>query len=282
MTDEQEKSPKNENEPKAAEPKKNKRSTEDIDVEGALAALASLQDLARDESAKVEAPKIEAPKAELASEEIEEFERLESHPEELTLTSEIPAAAESPSPYDSIFPRPPVSVLHRGQLASVVPALLLIGIGGYLTFALTISNSAPDPLLILVILVAGLAITLLAQWLSASRWTMGNFFFASLLLLVGGTFGFLLLSPNINLLQGWPLLITALGTSFVLSDLFVPTGRRVWFLGLLLAIAGLAGLSITMNLVTGTIAQVLGVIWPIPLVFLLMVLLAPLFRRRAT
>lgn len=274
MTDEQEKSPKNEKEAKAAEPKKNKRSTEDIDVEGALAALASLQDLTREESPADEAP----PKTESAPD-IAEFQRIETgEVEAVEEMSGIPSA-ESPSPYETIFPRPPVSALHRGQLASVVPALLLIGIGGYLTFALTISNTAPEPFLILAILVAGFGLTLLAQWLSSARWAMGNFFFAMLLLLGGGTLAYLLMPTNLNLLQGWPLLITAFGTSLVLTDLFVPSGRRLWFLGLLLAIAGLAGLSITMNLITGNFAQILGLIWPIPVILLLLVMLAPLFRR---
>jgi hypothetical protein len=275
MTDEQEQSPKNETEAKAAEPKKSKRSTEDIDVEGALAALASLQDLTRDE-----APAIETPGQAESAPEILEFQRIEGSESEKASAeeSDIPSA-ESPSPYDTVFPRPPVSALHRGQLASVVPALFLMGIGAYLTFALTISNSAPEPLLIVAILVAGLGLSFLAQWLSSARWSMGNFFFAVFLLLGGGTLAWLLLPTNLNLLQGWPLLITALGTSFVLTDLFVPSGRRLWFLGLLLAIAGLAGLSITMNLITGTIAQILGIIWPIPLVLLLLVLLAPFFRR---
>lgn len=271
MTDEQEKSPKNENEEKTAEPKINKRSTEDIDVVGALAALASLQDLARDE---------QAPAKEEASEELQEFERIESSDEESPEEGVI-ASAEAPSPYETIFPRPPVSALHRGQLASVVPALLLIGIGGYLTFALTISNMAIDPMIIVAILVAGVGLMLLAQWLSSSRWAMGNFFFAMLLLLGGGTLAYLLLPTNLNLMQGWPLLITALGTSLVLTDLFVPSGRRLWFLGLLLAIASLAALSISMNLIPANIASIFGSIWPIPLLLLVVILLVPLFRRRS-
>jgi hypothetical protein len=60
----------------------------------------------------------------------------------------------------------------------------------------------------------------------------------------------------------------------------VPSGRRLWFLGLLLAISGLAGLSITMNLIPANIASIMGSIWPVPLILLLLILLVPIFRRK--
>ena len=84
------------------------------------------------------------------------------------------------------MPMPPLTTLKRGQLGSIVPALLLIGFGAWLTLTTT-SGTPPDPLL-----VAGRdrrrdhAVTLLAQWIGTGRWSRGVLFFALLVLLVGG------------------------------------------------------------------------------------------------
>ena len=78
---------------------------------------------------------------------------------------------------------PPLTTLKRGQLGSVVPALLLIGLGAWLTLTTT-SGTPPDPLLVAAVVVGGIVVSLLAQWLGTGRWSRGALFFALLLLLV--------------------------------------------------------------------------------------------------
>lgn len=271
MNDEQETTPENNiDEPQDSEAVSN-FGTEDFDVEGALAAVASLHELAAPD--EIEAVDDDVP-------DIEEFERIGSDEDELAQESETALDAIEPNTYDSIFPRPPVSVLHRGQLASIIPAILLIGIGGYLAFLMMGTQEALNPATIAPIAIGGFAVILLAQWISSARWAMGSFFIAALILLIGGTAAYLVLPNNLSLAQGWPLLFTAAGTAFVISDLFVPSGRRLWLVGLILAISGLAGTVATSNLLGEGVQQVIGTLWPVAIIIILVLLIAPVLRRQ--
>jgi hypothetical protein len=272
MTDEYETTPENEiDSPQSFESASN-FGTDDFDVEGALAAVASLHELTRiDELEALDEEDVL---------EIDEFERIDSVDDELDEEAETGLATAEPTPYDSVFPRLPSSVLHRGQLASIVPALLLIGVGAYLTFILTASDQTLNPPVIAGIAVGGFGAILLAYWISSARWAMGSFFIGVSLLLIGATAAYLALPNNLSLIQGWPLLLTALGAAFVISDLFAPSGRRLWLVGLIFAISGLAGTVASSDLLDEGIQQSIGGLWPLALVIVLVLLIAPRLRRQ--
>lgn len=280
MTDKEEQTENNNINPAESESDNSKKqvNTDDLDVEGALAALASLHELSRDDEVDI-ADEDDSSDNDEESPDIQEFERLESDDEEIEADDEEIPEAGAVIDYGT-FPRLPVSSLHRGQLASVVPALLLIGIGAYLTFMVTTSGTDFDPVLITAVLVGGVGVMLLAQWISSSRRAIGSFFIGALLLLTGGTVAYLVIPNNLSLIDGYPLILTAIGTAFVLSDVFVPSGRRIWLVGLILAIAGLAGVVTTTSILDTGIAQSSGRLLPVAIVIVVVLLIAPILRRR--
>ena len=99
------------------------------------------------------------------------------------------------------------------------------------------------------------------------------------LLLLGGTTAYLVLPNGLDMTQGYPLLLTALGTAFVLTDLVTPSNRRLWFVGLMFAIAGFAGIVITTQMLDEKIVQTLGRFLPVALGVLAVLLIIPFFRR---
>ncbi len=180
---------------------------------------------------------------------------------------------------------PPLTTLKRGQLGSIVPALLLIGIGAWLTL-LTTTDTQPDPLLLALVIGGGVVLALLAQWLGTRRWSRGVLFFALTALLIAGTVaGINALSQQsggIDLLRGYPLLIAALGLAFLLDGLLArPASARVIAPGLLLIVAGGVGLAVTLNLLPTSLLDFAAPLLPVVLVIVAVLLLLPLiFRRR--
>lgn len=283
--------------------------TDDLDIEGALAALSSLQDLTReDEPEEVTDTEPDLPDDDSeadddisedrvedeASLEISPFERVDDDADDLIDTedelalddaylSDLDSAPDTDvtdETFVTAFPHPPISVLHRGQLASIVPALLLMGIGGYLTFLVTTTDATLQLPVIIAVAIGGLGAMLLAQWISSSRWSIGSFFIGVLLLLTGGTIAYLVLPNQLSLIDGYPLIITAIGTAFVITDVFVPSGRRIWLIGLILAITGLAGVFVTITLVNLELVESLSGFLPIALIIVLALLIAPFVSRR--
>lgn len=278
---------------------KNSVHTSDFDIEGALAAVASLEELTREPEPQVEiepAPEIFDDELDDSDDdivEIQEFERVndESYDDEpqaiaepdavLNIAhndSDVEAIVIDPQ-YETTFPHPPMSVLHRGQLASVIPALLLIGIGAYLTFIFTTSELTLNPLLIGSIGLSVLGVILIGQWLSSARWTIGSFFLGLSCLLLGLSSAYLSLPTNLTWINGYPLLIIAIGTAFVITDIVVPSGRRIWLIGLILAIIGLSGL-ITTTALVNIAMPFSGVLLPVAIGIMLILLIAPIFARR--
>lgn len=300
MTDKPEKPQDNEIENPAPEPDTQKSSvnTSDLDIEGALAAVASLEELTREPEPELEIepePEPETFDDELDDNDdeiiIQEFERIdESDNVELETTHESDLSLDMSdeddiepivieSTYNTAFPHPPMSVLHRGQLASVIPALLLMGIGAYLTVIFTTSELTLSPILIGSIGLSVLGVMFISQWLSSARWTVGNFFLGLAFLLVGLSSFYLTLPTNLSWVNGYPLLMTAIGLAFVITDVVVPSGRPVWLMGLILAIIGLLGLVVTTVLVDITI-PFSGILLPLAIGIILFLLIAPIFARR--
>ncbi len=180
---------------------------------------------------------------------------------------------------------PPLTTLKRGQLGSIVPALLLIGVGAWLTL-LTTTGASPDPLLLVLVVVGGIVLSLLAQWVGTGRWSRGVFLFALMVLLIAGAVAginaFAVQSGGIDLVQGYPLLVTALGLAFLLDGILArPSNTRLIAPGVLLIVAGVVGLVVTLGLIPANILTFAAPLLPVVLVVAVVLVLLPLvFRRR--
>ena len=240
---------------------------DDLDVEAALAAVASLGDLTAEAQEETETTLEVEPDDEEDEDEDEDEEETE------------PAPTYSPAEHD--FPRPPLTTLRRGQMASIVPALLLIITGIWLTFTLTTAGAAPDGGLILAVIGGGIGITLLAQWLSSERWARGGFFGGALVLLIGATVFVLVRPQSTGLTEGWPLFIVAAAAAFVLTAVFTqPRSGRLALVGIITGVAGITAYAVTTGLLNSALVATLGRLWPLVLVAAAIILLAPFLTRR--
>ncbi|MEZ4669079.1 MAG: hypothetical protein R3E39_14325 [Anaerolineae bacterium] len=234
--------------------------TDGLDLEAALAAVSSLSDVVAEQEA--------AEQARLA--------RIET---EKQAKAERQARLENP---ELFFPVPPMTTLKRGQLASVVPALLLIGVGVWLTVVLTTTGSLPDSGLLAGLVIAGFGLTLVVRWLATGRWAGGSLFFGLALLLMGGSVIFLLQPFSPGLVSGWPMLIAAIGVALLLSGILTyPSDRRLVFPGVVILAVGLVGLIVTMNILSNEILVVAASLWPVAVVIVAIFFVLPmLFRQR--
>ncbi len=232
---------------------------DDFDIEGALAAVSSLSDM-------------------LAEEEAAEQARLAQAEAQARASAERQSRLEHP---ELFFPMPPPATLYRGHVASVVPALLLILTGTWLTFTLT-TSTPPSPALIAVVAAGGIAVTLLVRWLSSGRWARGALFFALLPLLSGLTVVYLLQPSTPGLVRGWPLLLVAIGAAFLLAGLMGhPIDRRMLFPALAFAVAGFAALALTIGTISIEQASTAASFWPIVTLIIAAIWLLPVvFRQR--
>ncbi len=176
---------------------------------------------------------------------------------------------------------PPLMTLRRGQIGSVVPALLLIGLGAWLTLTTT-NGSPPDPGLVAVLVVGGIVVSLLAEWLSSGRWSRGVLFFALAVLLVAGVVAFSVQPNGIDLGRGYPLLLVALGLALVLAGFLArPLNPRLIAPGALVVLAGVVGLTVTLGLLPADWLSTASLIAPVVLVIVLVLWLLPLIFRHS-
>jgi hypothetical protein len=277
MTDEQHESLEHENKP--AKPVPDVSGTDEIDVVSALAAISSLHDLMQPDEPAVALEAEAAADDEMLIVADEADEAIDEPVAALDDNDEYAEYTEVETVY-SDFPRPPQSALHRGQLASIVPAALLIGAGALMTITLTTSaDAALNRPLVMALAVSGLGLALITYWFSSARWTIGSFFIGMAMLLMGGTAAYLILPNSLDIAQGYPLLLIALGTAFVLTDLVTPSNQRLWLVGLIFAIAGFAGMVITAQLLDAQIIATLSRFWYVALGVVVLLLIVPVFRR---
>jgi hypothetical protein len=234
--------------------------TDGMDIEAALAAVSTLSDM-------------------LAEQEAAEQARIAQIEAEAQAAAERQARLEHP---EQFYPVPPMSTLHRGQMASVIPALLLIGIGAWLTFSFT-TKAPPDASLIAAITLGGIGLALLVRWLGSGRWSGGSLFWGLSFLFSAGLLFFLLSSPSPGLLQGWPLLLVGIGVAAALTGfLAFPRNRRLLLSGLGLIVAGIAGSIITMNILSSDFVNAAASLWPVALIAVVIIWLLPvIFRQRS-
>jgi hypothetical protein len=149
-----------------------------------------------------------------------------------------------------------------------------------MTITLTTSaDAALNRPLVMALAVSGLGLALITYWFSSARWTIGSFFIGMAMLLMGGTAAYLILPNGLDIAQGYPLLLIALGTAFVLTDLVTPSNQRLWLVGLIFAIAGFAGMVITAQLLDSQIIATLRRFWYVALGVVVLLLIVPIFRR---
>jgi hypothetical protein len=232
-----------------------------VDVLAALAAVSSLSDLVAEREAVEQAA----------------FARVEA---DAQAEAERQARLNDPTAY---LPVPPMLVPARGQLATLVPGLLLIALGAWLTFSLTTTRTLPDTPLLLAVLFGIVALSLLARWLTSGRWSRGSLFLGLALLLLPGI-GFVLMQPaSPGWVQGWPLLMVAPGLALILTGLLAkPRTPGLIVPGLALIAAAAAGLAVTLDLLPTDLLNMVSPYWFVPLIVVVLLALLPLvFNRRA-
>ena len=101
--------------------------TDGLDIEAALAAVSTLSDV-------------------MAEQEAAELARIARIEAEAQAKVERQARMENPERFFSV---PPLTTLKRGQLASIIPAVWLIGLGAWLTFTMTSTHTSPDTSLLI-------------------------------------------------------------------------------------------------------------------------------------
>jgi hypothetical protein len=233
---------------------------EDLDIDEALASVASLSDVIAEREALEAAEEVRREEAARAAEE----------------------AAQRRAAY--FLPRPALIRIQRGQLASIVPALLLIIIGSWLTFALTLSDTPPDAGIIVPVVMGGISLLMLTYWLTSGRWAQGTLFIGLAILFSGGAIAYLTQTDAFGP-EGWPLVIVALGAAILFSTLLSRSGSGSQALaGLIVIVAGLATLSVTTGMIEADLLDTAASVAPAVLIGAAAVILLPalvmLIRRR--
>ncbi len=197
--------------------------------------------------------------------EIEEYEEVESQPTAYVETE---------------FEHPPMMTLQRGQSASVIPALILMVIGAWLTISLTTGTLTLNASALLPLIGIILGVVFLSQWIQSRRWSQGSFFTGVLLLLNSAVLFFLLQPNDYSLVNAWTLFILATGLAVILTGMLTqPSIPRLSIIGFLLILAGIVGFFATSGFLAPSISDVLAQIWFIPIGITILFLILPIFRR---
>lgn len=226
-----------------------------LDIEAALASVASLgDDIAQRERAEIA--------------------------EQVAIETAVQAEEEKSRPPRRVVGPPPVA-MRRGHLASVVPALVLMALGGWLTFAVTAPNAVPvNPLLVILALGGAVVVTLLAFWLASGRWSRGVFFFALLALLTTGALYYettLHLAVSIS----GPLVLVAAGLAFALTGLLArPADRRLLLPGILLLAAAGVNVAAVIGYLPNWLLTGAAPYWPVLVAVVAILWLLPVIAKR--
>lgn len=177
------------------------------------------------------------------------------------------------------FSRPQLSRLARGQLASVIPALVLIALGAWLTLALA-SGQAPNPVMLSATLTVGVGVILTVYWLASGRWARGGGLIGLTLLFEGGLLIFLV-QPGSPSVAGWPFAVVTFGAAlFLLALLGQPLDLRLGVMSAALMAAGIVTLTWTTGVLNSDLNGAIRVLWPVPVVISIFLMILPLVARR--
>lgn len=233
-----------------------------LDIDAALASVASLDDAI----------------AEREAEEAAELRRIEDERrqrEEAQRLREEEAARRAAHYY----PRPPMVRLQRGQMTSVIPALVLILVGAGLTVVLASSETSINLTTIALVASGVLGVMMIAQWMVSARWAGGALFGGSLLLFSAVTI-ILLANTDDPGADGWPILISAVGLSVLISALLSqPFSRYQWFAGICLIVAGGIGFVVSAGLLGDDLDSLLPVVSIVLVIAFVLLAAAPILNR---
>ncbi len=201
-----------------------------------------------------------------------------SYDEDHAAASRLPPF--SPPDYHPKLRMPSAIRLRRGQIGSVVPALILIGLGAWMT--LSNAAGAPlDPMLVGMILVGGLMVSFAAEWLFSGRWARGLLLVALLALFAAGGSALVLQSGADNALVAYPLLLSALGIAIILSGLLArPVERVMLGPGMVFITAGIVGFLVLDGVIPATVLSTAAAYWFVPATIVLLLVLLPLIFRK--
>jgi hypothetical protein len=237
--------------------------TGELDIEAALASVSALDDALAEHVAAEE---------EEAGRIVAEAAAIEQVNEALRVQAEQRAAYQ--------LPRPPIiTVLQRGQIASAIPALLLMAIGAWLTFVLTTSETGPSSGTVVAVVFGACGISLLSYWLASGRWARGALF-GGLTLLIFVAVAIYVTESAEPIAEQWPLFIIALALAVLLSAfLSPPVGDGHVLLGVILSVAGVAALAAT-TVLSDDVLDVASAFSPVVLVLAVLVFLLPKIPKR--
>jgi hypothetical protein len=203
------------------------------------------------------------------------------------LQAASPPRAARP-PVQPTIALPPMARLKRGSLASLVPALILIGAGAWLTL-ITTSGAALDTALVALIGIGGGVLSLLAYWVSTRRWSRGALFTAVTCALIGGLVALTVAAPALNLtldlslVQAYPLLVACVGIAMLSAAVLArPRPVRAAFApGVVVLAAGIIGFLVTSGVIPQNVVEAAAPLWFVPVVALVVLWLLPIvFRLR--
>lgn len=237
---------------------------DDFDVAGALAAVTELDSLVDDEPA----------------DDVEDYDELSPSDtiEPYQVTGEVP---------HSDFQQPPFFTLERGQLASVVPAFILIGIGAWLTITLTTTDATLSPTLAASTLMLALGLILITRGITSGRWDRGSLFLGLSTAFSGGllmaTDTAIIPDTSLTIANTYPLFVSAVGAALFLTAIVGrQTPRYVALFGLALIISGGIGYALLNDLFTLNLdlQPIINTAVPVLLAIVAVVMIIPLVIRR--
>jgi hypothetical protein len=206
------------------------------------------------------------------------FELASGGYDERQTASRLPAF--TPPDYKPRLKMPAPIRLHRGHPGSVVPALVLIGVGAWLTLA-NANGTPADPALVGLVLVGGLMLSFLVEWLFNGRWARGLLLVALVAAFGAGGAALIAQSGVDNALRAYPLLLSALGVAIVLSALLARPAERVLLgPGMAFITAGIVGFLVLDGVIPASVLSAAAAYWFVPAVIVLLLLLLPVVFRR--
>lgn len=228
-----------------------------LDVDGALDAVAGLDDLVAAQEAEAHAEQ----------ERLEVEARLQQAEE-----ARIADIIEKP------LPAPTRLTLRRGSIASVLPGAALVGVGIWLAVAYT-TGTAPAPLMTTGVLAGVGVLALVSAWLASGRWQQGVLLLALWGALSVGVGTYTLLTFGVAMLPA--ALLMAAGASFVLTALLArPVSGKHALPGVLLLMAGVAAAVGVLGLIPAAVLDVFGAVWiPVAVIVAILLLLPVVVRR---
>jgi hypothetical protein len=166
---------------------------------------------------------------------------------------------------------------RRSQVSTAFPALLLIALG-LLYLANPVELTRP---LAIGVAVLALGLSLVMRFLLNGRRERGLFFVGVTILLWLGLVA-LAWTNDVEISQGWPLGVSAIGLAMLLTFVFERSHDRGLLLpGVLLIVAGAIPLPFTFGILSESVLNGVALYWPVLLLLVALAILPRAVRDRA-